>query len=211
MTGMNRRLVIRLVPCLVAASVLLSACPTKEQEDALRAETSVPTVVETVPETVPETIAETVPETVAETVPDTVPATDPPAATCNPLPVAGVTDLLVSDAEAFANSLGASAVASWEIMTYGLRCAFESSGISGLVAPGDAAGPGNLSAAGAPLDAGDDGVMPFAVLDTAGNCALRAIVESGGAVKLYIVTAQAVTCNAYEALDGYTAGQFVPA
>ncbi|MEQ1703354.1 MAG: hypothetical protein ABMA25_24875 [Ilumatobacteraceae bacterium] len=200
---MNRRLVIRLVPCLVAASVLLSACPTKEQQDALDAETTVPTVLETVLETVPETA----PDTVAETVPDTT----VPAVTCNPLPVSGVTDLLVSDAEAFANSLGASAVANWEITTYGLQCAFESSGISGLVAPGDPAGPGNLSATGAPLDAGADGVMPFAVLDTAGNCALRAIVESGGGVKLYIVTAQAVTCNAYEALDGYTAGQFVPA
>lgn len=207
MAGMNRRLVIRLVPCLVAASVLLSACPTKEQQDALDAEAALSTVAETVPET----IAETAPETMPETVPETVPETTLPTPVCNPLPVGGVTDLLVSDAEAFANSLGASAVANWEITTYGLQCAFESSGISGLVAPGDPAGPGNLSAAGAPLDADNGGIMPFAVLDTAGSCALRAIVESGGGVKLYIVTAPAVTCNAYEAFDGYMAGQFVTA
>lgn len=200
---MNRSLVIRLVPCLVAASVLLSACPTKEQQDALDAETAVPTVVETTPETV----AETVPDTVAESVPDTT----VPEVACNPLPVGGVTDMLVSDAEAFANSLGASAMANWDIATYGLRCAFGASGISGLGGPGEPATPGAISAAGAALGIDNGGVMPFAVLDTAGNCALRVIVESGAGLEFFIVTRAPVTCDAYEAFDGFTAGEVVAA
>jgi hypothetical protein len=73
--------------------------------------------------------------------------------------------MLVSDAEAFANSLG--------------------------------------------IDNG--GVMPYAVLDTHGNCGLRVIVESGVGLEFFIVTRPPITCDAYEAFDGYTAGEVVAA
>lgn len=208
MTHSSLRVSLRLVPISLVAAVLLAACaidPAEEDAGDITA------AAETTIAATTTSVAPTVPETVAETVADTTPATTPAVQACSPLPVSGVTDLLVSDAESFANTLGASAVANWDLMTFGLECAFGASGISGVGGPDEASTPGAFSATSAPLDTkAGDGIMAYAVMDTTGSCALRAIVKSAENVGLFNVTAPVVTCSAYEALDGYDAGQFSP-
>lgn len=152
----------------------------------------------------------TAPEAVV-TEPSAVLETDPPVSdgTCAPLATEGVQDQLVADAEAFGNTLAASAAANFEPATGGLECALPASGISGTVDPGEAATPGAISAISAPVTTkADETILGFAALDTTGACALRAIVVQNDVPTPYVITSQATLCSAYEALDGFDAGEF---
>ncbi len=191
------------VLALVAGAALLVACSSSPSKDddtsASSASTSAPTSA----------VDTTVPDTTASGTDSTVPVST--SGDCSPLPTEGVTDQLVSDAEAFGNTLALSAAANFENVYGGLQCALPPSGVSGVVAPGDAATPGAVSALGNPVSTKDgDTIMGIAVLDTAGACGLRAVVVQGGVPLAFIVTAEAQQCTAYEALDGFDAGQFEP-
>lgn len=139
------------------------------------------------------------------------PVTDAPEPVCAPTPTEGVQDMLVADAEAYANTLAASAAANFEPLTGGLGCALPASGISGANGPDAAATAGAISAFGSPVStkAGET-IQGIAVLDTAGFCGLRVVVVQGGVPTPYTVTSQPQICSAYEAVDGFEAGEFIP-